>query len=283
MSKQLWLPSGEARAVVQIIHGMCEHIGRYDAFARVLANRGCAVFARDLPGHGTDCSTPGYAEGNMWEESLTVIREDFKALQGRFQNLPHIVFGHSYGSFLLQRLIPELTASAFILSGSNRQMDTEKLGKLLALAEALPPKQPADKLAELTFAAYNKPFEAEGTNAWLSRDLSRVAKYNADPYCGYVSSAAFYRGMYGGLLELCDPSFPPAASEPLPVLIFSGDRDPVGNFGAGVKELAALYTERGYDVTLKLYPNGRHEMLNELNRGQVISDILSFTHRFIKA
>lgn len=283
MSKQLWLPSVEAKAVVQIIHGMCEHIGRYDDFARVLTNRGYAVFARDLPGHGTDCATPGYAEGNMWEESLSVIREDFIALQSRFPNLPHIVFGHSYGSFLLQRLIPELNASAFILSGSNRQMDTEKLGKLLALAETLSPKQPADKLAELTFAAYNKPFEAEGANAWLSRDLSCVAKYNADPYCGYVSSAAFYCGMYGGLIGLCDPAFPPVASEPQSIMLVSGDRDPVGNFGAGVKELASLYIERGYDVTLKLYPDGRHEMLNELNREQVFSDILSFTDRFIPA
>lgn len=283
MSKQLWLPSGEVKAVIQLIHGMCEHIGRYDGFARCLADQGYAVFARDLPGHGTDCSTLGYAEGNMWEGSLAMIREDHEALRSQYPDLPHIVFGHSYGSFLLQRLIPELNASAFILSGSNRQMDAEKLDSLLAMAESLPRVQPADKLAELTFVAYNKSFDAEGPNAWLSRDVSQVAKYNADPCCGFVSSGAFYQGMYGGLLGLCDPTFPPPAPEPLPILMMSGDKDPVGNFGTGVKALASLYRERGYDVTLHLYPDGRHEMLNELNREQVISDILRFIDPVIPA
>lgn len=281
MSKELWLPSGEVKAVIQLIHGMCEHIGRYDGFARCLADQGYAVFARDLPGHGADCAVLGYAEGNMWEETLKVIREDHEALRKQYPDLPHIVFGHSYGSFLLQRLVPELKASAYILSGSSRQMDAEKLGKLLALAESMPPAQPAEKLAQLTFVAYNQPFDAEGPNAWLSRDASQVEKYNADPLCGFVSSGAFYQGMYGGLVGLCDPAFPPAASEPLPILVMSGDKDPVGNFGTGVNALASLYRERGYAVTLRLYPEGRHEMLNETNREQVISDILNYIDQVV--
>lgn len=276
MSKQLWLPSGEAKAVIQLIHGMCEHIGRYEGFARQLTDRGYAVFARDLPGHGADCPTLGYAEGNMWDKTLDVLRQDHQALREKFPGIPRIVFGHSYGSFLLQRLIPELGADAYILSGSSRQQDGEKLGRLLAMAMELPEAQPADKLAQLTFVAYNKSFEAEGPNAWLSRDHAQVEKYNADPLCGFVSSGAFYRGMYGGLVGLCDPDFPPAAEKATPILVMSGDKDPVGGFGVGVQALAQLYRERGYDVTLRLYPDGRHEMLNETNRDQVICHILLF-------
>lgn len=276
MSKQLWLPSGEIKAVVQLIHGMCEHIGRYEGFAHQLNDRGYAVFARDLPGHGADCPTLGYAEGNMWEKTLEMLRQDHADLRRQFPELPIAVFGHSYGSFLLQRLIPELKADAYILSGSNRQQDGEKLGRLLAMAMELPEAQPADKLAQLTFVAYNKSFEAEGPNAWLSRDHAQVEKYNADPLCGFVSSGAFYQGMYSGLVGLCDPDFPPAAEKAVPILVMSGDKDPVGNFGTGVESLADLYRERGYDVTLCLYPDGRHEMLNETNRDQVVCHILRF-------
>lgn len=276
MSKQLWLPSGEIKAVVQLIHGMCEHIGRYEGFARQLNDRGYAVFARDLPGHGPDCPTLGYAEGNMWEKTLEVLRQDHRAIREQYPELPIAVFGHSYGSFLLQRLIPELKADTYILSGSSRQQDSEKLGRLLAMAKELPADQPADKLAQLTFVAYNKSFEAEGPNAWLSRDHAQVEKYNADPLCGFVSSGAFYQGMYGGLVGLCDPAFPPAAEKATPILVMSGDKDPVGNFGTGVEALAALYRVRGYDVTLCLYPDGRHEMLNETNRDQVVCHILRF-------
>lgn len=283
MSKQYWLPQGQAKAVVQLIHGMCEHIGRYEGFAHQLADRGCAVFARDLPGHGPDCPTLGYAEGDMWEKTLEVLRQDHADLRRQYPELPIIVFGHSYGSFLLQRLIPELGADAYILSGSNRQQDREKLGKLLAIAEELPLAEPAERLAQLTFVAYNKPFDAEGPNAWLSRDPEQVAKYNADPLCGFVSSGAFYRGMYGGLVGLCDPAFPPAAQKPTPILVMSGDRDPVGNFGTGVEALAALYRERGYDVTLRLYPGGRHEMLNEINSDEAVSQILHFIQQAIRA
>lgn len=276
MSKRFWLPAEGPRAIVQLIHGMCEHIGRYEGFARQLTDRGYAVFARDLPGHGPDCPTLGYAQGNMWEQTLEVLRQDHKALRRQYPELPVIVFGHSYGSFLLQRLIPELKADAYILSGSSRQQDPEKLGRLLAMAKELPEDQPADKLAQLTFVAYNKSFEAEGPNAWLSRDHAQVEKYNADPLCGFVSSGAFYQGMYGGLVGLCDPAFPPAAEKAVPILVMSGDKDPVGNFGTGVEALAALYRERGYDVTLCLYPDGRHEMLNETNRDQVVCHILRF-------
>lgn len=276
MSKQYWLPKRKAKAVVQLIHGMCEHIGRYDSFARCLADQGYAVFARDLPGHGADCPTLGYSGDDMWEETLAVLRKDHQALREQYPDIPRIVFGHSYGSFLLQRLIPELKADAYILSGSSRQQDAEKLGRLLAMAKELPEDQPADKLAQLTFVAYNKSFEAEGPNAWLSRDHAQVEKYNADPLCGFVSSGAFYQGMYGGLVGLCDPVFPPAAEKAAPILVMSGDKDPVGNFGTGVEALAALYRERGYDVTLCLYPDGRHEMLNETNRDQVVCNILRF-------
>lgn len=281
MSERFWLPEGAPRAAVQLVHGMCEHIGRYDAFARCLTEQDYVVFARDLPGHGEECTTPGYAGGDMWEASLQTIRGDNKALRKKYPGIPVVVFGHSYGSFLTQRLVPELSADAYILSGSCRQTDSEKLTKLLGLAKTLPPEEPAYRLAELTFVAYNSRFEAEGTNAWLSRDRAQVEKYNSDPYCGFVASGSFYQGLYSGLVGLCEPEFPPAVDKAIPILVMSGDMDPVGNFGEGVTSLAELYRERGYDVTLRLYPNGRHEMLNETNRDQAIGHVLDFLGKAI--
>lgn len=281
MSTKLWVPEGTPVAAVQIIHGMCEHIMRYDAFAKALNAQGYVVLASDLPGHGPECPTLGYCPGDMWQVTLDAIRKDNKALKEQFPGIPVIVFGHSYGSFLLQTLVPELGADAYVLSGSSRQQAADTLRSLYDMACAMAPEELAYKIADLSFNAYNKPFEAEGRNAWLSRDRAQVEKYNSDPLCGFVVSSSFYKGMYGGLIDLCDPSFPPKPEKAVPILVMSGDHDPVGGFGVGVKALAELYTERGYDTALNLYVDGRHEMLNEINKADVIEDILAFIAKII--
>lgn len=279
MSSKWWYPSGFPKAVVQIIHGMCEHIGRYDNFAKALVQQGYAVFACDLPGHGRDCPHLGYAEGDMWTSSLEQIRVSAAEIKQTFPGLPCAIFGHSYGSYLLQRLIPELDANAFILSGSCRQQDTVRLRLLWEKTLSSPWDKPADDLAALSFEAYNNYFPGEGKNAWLTRDLAQVEKYNADPLCGFIASYNFYRGMYHGLIELCDPAFPPEVSKPKPILLISGKEDPVGRFGDGVTALADLYTQKAYSVQLVLYENARHEVLNEENRGEVYACILNFLNR----
>ena len=279
MSSQWWYPSGSPKAVIQIIHGMCEHIGRYDNFAKMLVQQEYAVFACNLPGHGPDCPHLGYAEGDMWASSLEQIRASAAEIRQTFPGLPFAVFGHSYGSYLLQRLIPELDADAFILSGSCRQQDPVKLQALLGKATVSPKNGPADDLTALTFGAYNSRFAGEGKNAWLSRNQTQVKKYNADPLCGFTASYNFYRGMYHGLIELCDPAFPPKASRPTPILLISGKEDPVGRFGDGVTALADLYRQKAYSVQLVLYENARHEVLNEENRSEVYACILDFLDR----
>lgn len=276
MSEVWYLPEGEIKGAVMIIHGMCEYAARYKPFAGFLNDLGYAVYAKDLPGHGPDCNTLGYAPGDMWAVTLDVLRAGYQAMKVRFPGVPTAVFGHSYGSFLLQRLLPELDASAFILSGSCLQADADKLTHLLQMACALPEADKAFQLAELTFQAYNKSFAAEGTNAWLTRDAAQVALYNADPLCGFVCSANFYRGLYSGLVGLCDPAWPPAASRDIPVLVLSGDNDPVGQFGTGVRALYERYAARGYNTKLKLYKDGRHEMLHEWNHEEVLNDIRVF-------
>lgn len=276
MSELLWLPEGEPRAALLLIHGMCEHVRRYEAFARALNARGFAVLAGDLPGHGPECPTLGYCPGDMWALSQEAIRGNYTRLRQRYPHLPIVVFGHSYGSFLLQSLVPTLGADAYILSGSARQTDPEKLKALYDMACAMAPQEKANAIAELSFNAFNHSFAAEGRNAWLSRDRAQVERYNADPLCGFVVSGSFYKGMYGGLIELCDPEFPPRPNKPVPILVMSGDQDPVGGFGEGVKALAELYARRGYPVTLRLYPEARHETLNERNREEVTADVLAF-------
>lgn len=276
MSELQWLPEREPRAALLLIHGMCEHVRRYETFARALNAQGYAVLAEDLPGHGPECPTLGYCPGDMWALSQEAIRRNFARLRQRYPDLPIVVFGHSYGSFLLQSLVPTLGADAYILSGSARQTDPEKLKKLYDMACAMAPQEKANAIAELSFNAFNQSFAAEGRNAWLSRDRAQVERYNRDPLCGFVVSGSFYKGMYGGLIGLCDREFPPRPEKPVPILVMSGDRDPVGGFGEGVKELAELYSQRGYPVTLRLYAQARHETLNECNREEVTEDVLAF-------
>ncbi len=276
MSENWYIPQEAPRGLVMVIHGMCEYAARYEPFARFLNTLGYGVYACDLPGHGADCTTLGYAPGDMWADTLTMLRNAFKTMRRRFPGLPAAVFGHSYGSFLLQRLLPEMDADGFILSGSCLQTDADKLGRLLQMAGSIPEAEKAEQLAALTFEAYNRSFAKEGRNAWLTRDREQVDKYNADALCGFVCSGNFYRGLYGGLIGLCDPSWPPVAARTVPVLVLSGDKDPVGMFGTGVRMLHERYQARGYAAQLKLYPDGRHEMLHELNCDEVLADIRGF-------
>lgn len=274
------------KGVVQIAHGMAEHSNRYIHFANYLNSKGYIVVMNDLRAHGNSISEDslGYEAGDIWENNINDQLAINKHCAAKYK-LPLIMMGHSYGSFLTQRLL-EISdiPVAFILSGSC-YMNTPivSIGKMIAknMCRNHGGRYPAQLLANMTFNSYDKHFN-EGKNAWLSRDKSIVDSYNNDKMCGYVCSANFYRSFFTGLKTIYKKSELAKINLDKPVFIFSGSDDPVGNYSKGVIKLSKMYKKlKLKSVTTTLFDNGRHEMLNETNKQEVYEAVLAFINSVI--
>lgn len=280
MIDRLWEPEGQPRAVVQLIHGMAEHIDRYDPAARFLAAQGYVVAGRNHRGHGPNAEILGYfAPKDGWNALVEDAHDVSLALKKQYPGLPFILLGHSMGSFVAReytlRYGKEL--SALVLSGTG-YYPAALCRAAGALAAISPRKKPAKLVDHLAFAGNNKAFAPARTPFdWLSRDEKAVDAYIADPLCGFVFTGAAFRDFFGGLKALSDESRLAALPQTLPVYFFSGDQDPVGQAGSGVKKVAEQFRNAGVqDVTVRLYPGGRHEMLNEINRDEVERDLAAW-------
>ncbi len=262
-----WLVE-EPKAVVQIVHGMTEHGGRYDAFARFLNGHGYAVVADDHRGHGeTDAASLGYSEKSMFERTVldeAALTDHYRA---KFPRAKYILFGFSYGSFLTQSYLGRYgdKLDGAIVAGSNYKKDFEVyLGSFVATLGCAfkGAKKPAKLIEKLSFGAYAKKFE---DGQWLSADADNNAAYDGDPFCGFTCSFRFYKDFFKGLRALYTRKYREGLKKDLPVLLVSGENDPVGDMGKGVRKLYRFYTEKaGMErVELKLFKNSRHEFLNE--------------------
>ncbi len=275
----LWLPEAEPRAVVQILHGMAEHIARYDRLARALCARGYAVAGHDHRGHGKDCAADkiGYfADRNGWDAVITDARAVTEALRGRFPGKPIVLLGHSMGSFAAREYALRYgnDIAALVLSGTGYYGKALcAAGKTLAWLSA--PKKPAKLVDQIAFSSNNKAFEPSRTAFdWLSRDEKEVDRYVADPLCGFVFTGRAFYDFFGSLKALTRKSRLNGVRKDLPILLLSGGRDPVGGMGAGVKRVCEEYRDAGVrDVSMTLYPDARHEIFNEINRDEITRDL----------
>lgn len=280
-----WLPGDKPRAVVQIAHGVSEHILRYDGFARFLAERGFVVVGNDHYGHGKSAASEdelGYfGETGGWEIAVGDMRKLYEQTAQEFPGLPYFLFGHSMGSFLARTYIIRYRAglAGCILSGTGQQSRTVLAsGRILADREVKRrgARYRSERLQNLAFGKYNDAFApARTVSDWISRDVEVVDKYEQDPLCGYMVTAGLFREMMHGLQYISQPRNLKRMKTDLPVFFISGDMDPVGENGNGVIRVYREFLSAGMtDVTLKLYHEGRHEMLNELNKDQVYKDVL---------
>ena len=283
--RYVWDEVAEPKAVMQIVHGMVEHAARYDEFARFLNEHGYLVVAHDLRAHGkTDPQTLGYSEGDIFEGNVRDQLCFEKELKETYR-LPLVVMGHSYGSFVTQALIlRNEVADAFVLSGSNLQKGiTVSLGSKLN-GRVLRKKggaYPAELMAKMTFETWQKK-QPKG-ESWLSNDRQQVKKYEEDEFCSFVCSTSFYDSFFRGLKTLYQPKSLGKIPKNLPIYLFAGDGDPVGNYSKGVHQLYRMYQQLGLsNVALKIYHGGKHEMLNCVERQQVYEDVLEQTDRMLK-
>ncbi len=279
-----WLDVEKPVGVVQIVHGMAEHGGRYEAFARFLNGRGFAVVADDHRGHGlTDEKSLGYAEGDMFADVARDEETIMEYYKKRFPGLPYVLFGFSFGSFVAQRCIAEFgdRLSGAVIGGSSYKKDLDVYLGTVAAA-VLPAKKPAKLIEKLSFGAYAKKFP---DGKWLSTDAENNAAYEADPLCGFTCSARFYRDFFRGLRRLYTGEYAAALPKKLPVLLISGAQDPVGNMGAGVRKLRNFYAEKAgmENVSMVLFENSRHEFLNEkADRERKWGAVLKFLEKNLK-
>lgn len=262
-----WAPDGKPRAVVQLQHGLAEHAARYHRFAAALTEAGYLVYGPDGRGSGRT------AHGNFgdwgpdgwpgWVEDLDCLNRRIRADQ---PGLKVALFGHSLGSFASQQYVLDHSADidAMVLSG------TSDVGPMSA-------QRAGDKPFDLS--DFNAPFDHRTGYEWLSRDEAEVDAYVADPACGFVAPP--FKGIESRA-RCSDPEQVAYVRAGLPILLISGDADPLAGGGALIKAVADRYHAAGVtDVTTRLYPQGRHEMLNETNRDEVTADILSFLDRTV--
>jgi alpha-beta hydrolase superfamily lysophospholipase len=289
-----WLPEDDVKVkgVVQISHGMAEAAARYERTANALTASGYIVYANDHRGHG---KTAGKVEnvGYCGEDGFNWMVKDMYSLNGiiRRENPGLLVFllGHSMGSFLSQSYISIYgdTIDGVILSGtSGRQGPILGIGTMLAKLEMkrVGPKTSSNMLNKMSFGSYNKQFKPCRTDFdWLNRDEVAVDLYINDPYCGGVFSTGFFYDLTKGLRDIHKKETMERIPKDLPVYLFSGEKDPVGNCCKTVRSLIDDYKTLGIvDVSYKFYKDGRHEMLNELNRDEVIADVINWLDRHLK-
>lgn len=277
---QSWLPESEIKAVVQIAHGMAEHSTRYAEFAQFLNKNGIAVYANDHRGHGKTIDyggTQGYfSEKNGWSLVLNDVKEFSAIIKKEHPDIPLFLFGHSMGSFLARTYagLWGTTIDGLILSGTGSNPQAVLVAGSI-LASILPATKPSKLLDSMVFGKYNKPYQTPFQ--WLSRDQKKVDEYVNDPLCGFVCTGRFFFDMLYGLKMLNRKNVNNGMPSDLPILIFSGSNDPVGELTKGVKKLTQQYKSEGFiNVSEKFYPEGRHEMLNDINRKEVYNDVLEW-------
>lgn len=284
-----WRSQRSLLAVVQIIHGLAEHAGRYRRLAEQLTAAGYAVYAPDLRGHGRSVHSEQelgfFAEHDGWRKCVDDLWQLNQLIAAENPGVPVLLLGHSMGAALGRQLMAE-HGSAFagvVLSGASGQPTPLALaGRLVARLEKLRlgPRGRSALIRALTFDAFNKPFRPARTRFdWLSRDPAEVDKYVADPLCGFDGSVQLW-------IDLLDawPSIAKSCAgvpKGLPIYVISGSRDPVS---AGTKMLQAMlaqYRAAGLPVEHKFYGEARHELLNEVNREEVTSDLMEWMKRLL--
>ncbi len=279
-----WLPDGEPRGIVLVLHGMSEHSGRYGRFAEALVEEGLAVYADDHRGFGRTASATGMGVTgpNGFDGVLGSIRAVHERAVSDLGDLPVVVFGHSMGSMFTQAYVqryPDL--AGFVLSGTAGPAPelAEMAQGMQAMADAGAGDEPIDALG-----AFNDAFQPSRTDYdWLSRDEAEVDKYLADPMCGEGNPVT--AGFLAGLLSLLHDAAQAEAIGRIPtgtpVLLVTGGSDPVSNGGESARVLEGMYRDAGLDVTAHYYPEARHEILNETNRDEVTDDITRWIGRVI--
>ena len=288
----IWRPQGEIKGVLQIIHGMAEYAERYSPFAGFLAENGYLVCAEDHLGHGKSVKSEedlGYfCDRKDYETVISDIRELQLIIQEQTGNIPYFLLGHSMGSFFCRACISMYGAdlSGAIIMGSGTQ-GAPLLNVALCVVNlnALFTgwRNRSKFIKDLAFGGYNKKINpARCENDWLSVNPENVDTYQADPLCGFKFTNNGYKILFSVIKKACSSKTVNAVPKNLPLYFVAGEEDPVGDYGKGVLKAYGKFKSAGVtDLSVKLYKNSRHEILNDYCKDEVYEDILIFLNSHI--
>ena len=288
-----WLPNGDAKAVVQIAHGLGEHSARYARLAEALTAAGYAVYANDHRGHGRTGPEDDhgfFADKGGWDLVVGDLRAVTRFAQAEHPGLPFFLLGHSMGSYLARNYVIEDSRelAGVVLSATGGDPGwVGKVGPVLALTEARlrGRRHVSTLLQNLLNGPYNAAFKPNRTSFdWLSRDDAEVDKYIEDELCGQTARSGFFIDLATGVARSNDRRQVARVRRDLPILIVSGGKDPSGHNGKGPRAVRDQYASVGIvDVTCTLYPDARHEIFNETNRDEVTADLITWLDRHLPA
>lgn len=290
ISAKMWLPAEtKPLAVIQLAHGMVEYKERYDKFAEFLTDHGFLVCANDHLGHGDSVKTTDDWGYMTPDHPSDIIIKDMHCLRSRMQkqypDLPYYMLGHSMGSYMLRKYLAfhgKGLHGAIIMGTGYAPAIVGKLALFLTKREAKKHgwRYRSEFIQGLTYDKNYKKYDLTGKdakNSWLTRDEAIVKKYYSDPKCTYTFTLTGHKGLFEAVLFDCSKENIKKIPCDLPILIISGEDDPVGGLGKGVRKAEALFKETGHhNVDCILYPGARHEILNEINRNDVYQDILAW-------
>lgn len=273
--------------IVQISHGMSEEAARYKRFANYLTDNGYIVYINDHRGHGKSAENINRIGILAEKDGIHCIVKDLnkltKIIKTENNGLPIFLFSHSMGSFAAQKYIIDYSEDidGVILSGTNGLHGIEvDLGFLVAkvMSKIQGREKKAYLIDKLAFGGFNKKFKPNKSEFdWLSRDFKEVEKYIENEYCGVVFSNGYFYDLFKLFKEIRNINNLKKINSKLPIYIFAGYKDPVGKFGKGITKLYENYKKVGIEnVEFKLYSGGRHEMLNEINKDEVINDTINW-------
>ena len=280
------VPEGEVRAIVQLSHGMVEFIDRYKPLAEYLAARGILVTGNDHLGHGGSIRTRADYGYFAEPDGNRAVLDDLHAMtvltKKLYPGVPYFLLGHSMGSFYARQYLCEWGSEldgAIILGTGFQPKALVAFARTVCrvLAVFFGWQHRSRLVAELSFLGYNKGLEGRTTHDWLNRDQAEVDKYLAEERCTFTFTLNAYYSMFSGILRLHDPAFLARMPKDLPLLFLSGDADPVGEQGKGVRRAIQSLKDAGVqNIESIFYPGARHELLVETNKLEVFGDIAAW-------
>lgn len=288
-----WVPEGKALCILQIVHGMAEYIERYEELAQFLGEKGILVTGDDHLGHGKSVPEDGIYGYFCEQDPATVVVRDVhrlkKMTQEDYPGVPYVILGHSMGSFILRNYLFRYGTGiegAIICGTGSKPQALVKLSQAIAAVQGvfLGDAHVAKLIDKLAFGSYNKRITDPKTPFdWLCRDEKIVDAYMKDDLCGFTFTVNGFKTLFQLLNRLNQKDNLAKMPKELPVHFIAGDMDPVGDYGEGVKKAYENFVQTGMErVSIKLYPGGRHELLNETNKMQVYGEIYTWIMERVK-
>lgn len=289
----LWDKVGDPKGVLQIVHGSCEHMARYDEFANYLNSQGWIVIGNDHRGHGKTAELQNQPLGFFAEERgwAKLVEDTFvvnKYISETYENLPITMLGHSMGSFIARTyiILHPKTIKGVILSGTAWYPKMQlKVAHHIAKKhqKKFGPTHIDDFIYKLSYKPLNKRYKKSKTGSdWLSVDQENVAKFVADPLCGFTFTSSGFKDLFAGLMYNQTMSKIENMDKNLPIMLVAGKEDPVGTYGKTVSKTYKKFNKQGLNVDMKLYPGVRHEILFDVTKEKVMEDALVFINKAIE-